>query len=939
MDHASGTSHPDCWGYPDCIGCCPSIDIPVAVRHSGGLESLSSDWSDSEDSTGPLTGPIRRRRCRPQSPGCCQRDNSSDDADPTRSALHLSRAAAARGPGSASQTPSLSEVEIAGLLASRKRSRRQARWETRYGTKITSILRFLNFFFIFWTFAFLSTTFTVSGNPAYTSPAKLTTEHHVIFDEIGQMAPSVNYVHALVPLNISALYIQGDFIRDYVYKFYNQTHFYTHNGNQSMGKQYAPHDHYMAGLGDVGKLIKLRFDRLYTRLENLDHLLPQPDTDRHIRDTSGSDEVNDFFKEIYEVTKVHDKLYRHPEPHKLDPFHPEYLPASLQAKVAHAQFQYGQSYDHIASLYPEQYLPPLRQLPLCDQTDTQCLTEQLSFYNNLTSSLDNLYQELKPMFYEGLDLIAPQSGTDPTDTFVHVRSKRFALVAGIIGTALLGTFLGIFSATEISSLKSRLNDLESKHDLLVQVSSRHTLQIAELSDKLAKVTELAQYMIRYHPAMLHAQLTSIIDEFEFALDHMYDTFQHLQHHRLAVGTLTPLQLQLLHDTAEKLASEYQLSLLTQKPGDYLQIEVSFVRVNRDALAFVHIPCIPALSLLTMYRYVPFPIALPNEAPHTSPTIHDALYPSHLVSQDPLMELSLNRSFLNTSHLDALIIRPEAEIIAVDKSHRFRIIDNSELAACIIRNHFFICDHLQVLRTDPENFCLGSLYLRHEVGVRRSCHFQRSLLLETVYQVTGSDYLVYSPVPFTTRLTCLNGTHLPLFLHQITRISIPNGCSAQLRQNIITSGQSLRTKALPLVFTWHWNPLSFPADMLDQAHHVDHALNHLSESLDLLVRNTSHLASKAIMDSDFSSLMVSQVLTPTPLTIFVWIIVSLIIVASCSFCCWYWQPCVSAKLATHFRRAAASAPPAGQDPLGEALALNPIVRATYHRACEEQKCHT
>jgi hypothetical protein len=111
--------------------------------------------------------------------------------------------------------------------------------------------------------------------------------------------------------------------------------------------------------------------------------------------------------------------------------------------------------------------------------------------------------------------------------------------------------------------------------------------------------------------------------------------------------------------------------------------------------------------------------------------------------------------------------PKTDWIAIGRntgfSHRYKLLDLSDLVGRVKRNHVYLCERHQILRTDLKGSCLGSLYLQLERGVRENCKLERRPLKETVYQLSATDHLVVSPALFTTQILGNNGSHFPLRL--------------------------------------------------------------------------------------------------------------------------------------------------------------------------------
>ena len=68
-------------------------------------------------------------------------------------------------------------------------------------------------------------------------------------------------------------------------------------------------------------------------------------------------------------------------------------------------------------------------------------------------------------------------------------------------------------------------------------------------------------------------------------------------------------------------------------------------------------------------------------------------------------------------MDALLIVPEAELIAVSNDDKFQVLSLSDLLQCIKRNKIYLCENHQVLHTDLSNSCLGSIYSNFEQGIK------------------------------------------------------------------------------------------------------------------------------------------------------------------------------------------------------------------------------
>ncbi len=55
---------------------------------------------------------------------------------------------------------------------------------------------------------------------------------------------------------------------------------------------------------------------------------------------------------------------------------------------------------------------------------------------------------------------------------------------------------------------------------------------------------------------------------------------------------------------------------------------------------------------------------------------------------------------------------DKDLIAVGKHHQYKILGQTDLAACTKLGQNFLCEGRSVLRTDIEDSCLGALYLHN-----------------------------------------------------------------------------------------------------------------------------------------------------------------------------------------------------------------------------------
>ena len=402
------------------------------------------------------------------------------------------------------------------------------------------------------------------------------------------------------------------------------------------------------------------------------------------------------------------------------------------------------------------------------------------------------------------------------------RHKRFlfSLVAGIVGT-----FMGLYSAYQIYNLVNKVKDLSQTQNLLVHLSQENSKSITTLNSLLSQTQQNLLSYAQLNPQIIYIQFSESIMHLEDQALKVINAVQQLQHRRLSIDWLDTSQLELLHKTIQTYTEQHHFISLTNKISDYFQLELSYVRHPNGVVALLHVPCTLSKNLMTMYKYVPFPIPIPHVTNHSHLTVAQALHPeSHLLSLNPEQTLQKN---------EALYLVAESELIAVDTSNQYRLLSQADLTACVQRNHIYMCDKPQIMRTNFYETCLGSLFMKNHTGVRTNCRFDKKPLREEVFPLVENEFLVYTPEPYITQAKCNNGSSFRAEFGKTTKLNIPNGCTITLRSHSISIEENILLPTPPYISQWKWDPLSLPADLLISPIPINHALTNLSLSVSQL----------------------------------------------------------------------------------------------------------
>ena len=403
-----------------------------------------------------------------------------------------------------------------------------------------------------------------------------------------------------------------------------------------------------------------------------------------------------------------------------------------------------------------------------------------------------------------------------------------ALAAGAgIFSGFVGTFMGAFNSAEIANLQLKVKANKDALQNLVVVTENQKFDLLHTNQLLDRVVDYIQANHASNPTAIMAKFEEQLDLYSSRVDRIVRACQQLHLRRLSIDLLDPVQLINTFNDVRLLAERRGYSMLSKVHSDLLQLETTYLRQGEDIVIVIHVPCVDHDATLTLYRFISFPIPLPLTMNPEPETLGQVLIPGNLLAQNASFDPQKLEKFSWGRSSEALYLLPEQPIIAIGGKQRYKLLSEGQLATCEGHNFVRLCDKHQVLETNLHETCLGSMYARDINGVRRHCRFERRPLKEIVYQLSSTEHLVFSPQPLTTQIACKDGSKLPLHLGQITRIEVPTDCEVALHSHFIKSDYNAKISPPPLYFKWEWNPLELPADLLQDAIHLDVQIDKLA----------------------------------------------------------------------------------------------------------------
>ena len=693
----------------------------------------------------------------------------------------------------------------------------------------------------------------------------------MVFEEIGEMAPQLMYVHVLLPLNITTIYEQAAIYKAYLKELANST---------TTDYTNVP---YTKAVRDGANYGIRKIDRIVKKLRNLDLNLPHVDS-RHKREADFAD--FDDTPNYYNCRGTDDDSYLSSTPI-------ENLPDSEKPDVPYRKKRsiHDQTFDYAGyqNIMIQRYTNEINQI-LKGPEKPDYPEEFWEAHNNSQLHITK-FRSFEPQggedvnHYLGAKLnrlvkihqcLEKEQGKNATlpDIYLHHRDPRFITAAISLISDVVGTFMGAFNAYEIKQLKLKFHDLSEKHNTLVRITETNSNHINDIHKTLRQMVDLVHAMAKFNPALIMMQIDEQIQIFQDRVTIVRNAIQQLHHRRLAVDLLEPEQMEILHSSVEAVAQEAGFHNQAKYISDYFQIEATYLRTGDDIVIMLHVPCIKSKALLKIYKYLPFPITLPFTPKAHDMTIRQSLDRQYMYNlpQQQLDAIFDQNNLDHPQYPEALFITDKTDIIAIGADNSFQILSQMDLANCVQRNHVYLCDRNTVVQTDLTDSCLGSLYLRQEEGVRKHCKFERRPVQEIVYQLTDTEHLVYSPVLQTASIVCRNNTHETVYLDQSTRITVPQGCSLSLQKHRIHSERQTTISPHPLHGAWNWDPLSLPSTLLADPEHLDHLLYELRTDFNTIDQKfiaIKNLTSSISSPDFFTKMLVDSTYSTNSTSILIW----------------------------------------------------------------------
>jgi hypothetical protein len=357
---------------------------------------------------------------------------------------------------------------------------------------------------------------------------------------------------------------------------------------------------------------------------------------------------------------------------------------------------------------------------------------------------------------------------------------------------IVGTFLGIYNTVQIQYLWQELSETKAGLSKLIELQLAQMEQLKDIDITFQVLFKTMSLQSMQDPGLLEARLNRFHAQLLERIQIAQNVIQQAQHRRLSVELLSQSQVSSLFSKLHQTAAKHGCKLMLDHQSDLFQVETSYFFDSQNVHLLVHVPMITPDSMLRLFKLHPFPIPLQDDH----------------------------------------FIMPKADndilAITVGNQRYSRQLSSTDLLACHVINRVYFCESNGVLKRIFSDTCLGALYQQNMEGVKKYCTLQVHENKEVIQQLLGNWFAVYTPKAYTVPVECRNGTSKEIMIAKgVSKFHLSAGCEAQFKDHLVISDYSIREPADFLEYSWNWDPITLPDDVLHPDQFIP-ALEKLSE---------------------------------------------------------------------------------------------------------------
>lgn len=362
---------------------------------------------------------------------------------------------------------------------------------------------------------------------------------------------------------------------------------------------------------------------------------------------------------------------------------------------------------------------------------------------------------------KGLLTSVPEKYDVHGGTMIHDRTKR--AVGLLAGGVAIG--ISLWNSHKISVLEKHLTDLSSKYNKLID----STVLLSEKHNQLAADVEIMARLIKMIASSNYRKILataiSAQDQLRDTIDNVVSIVTDGRQKRVSPRLVNGDDLAKLFLSISRQAKDINCEMILTQPSDLYEVEASY-GYSKEGLVFgiyLHVPVVPKSEKLALLEHIPFPIY------HQSFLMNSTLTPQ--TGLDKFLAV------LPTS------LATQENGIA---SHKYRVLSEVEFQSCHqIRDHF-LCAGRNTLRTDIDNSCIGSLWLKDKDLIKKNCDIKIEPLKEVAAKLSPKEWLIFSPELYTAPALCGKNIIKSIRFEHQTRLRLAEDCDLSLKHHILTT---------------------------------------------------------------------------------------------------------------------------------------------------------
>lgn len=393
--------------------------------------------------------------------------------------------------------------------------------------------------------------------------------------------------------------------------------------------------------------------------------------------------------------------------------------------------------------------------------------------NTVLQSLNELIRErLTRMEHKHNDVMSFYTVYSSSTT--EGRQKRFLgiLAAGLVGLGLGSTLFGLLDQGKMDDLARNINKLGFRQDKLIHLLGKtnenvrlNRADIVKLKDALALLSTLvSDNQLEIEATVLSMQADHIMSLIENKLDLYVAAATAGARHRLAHGLLSYAEAKSALENVATLAKAKGLTPIVIDPHYLYQLEVSISFDNEGFNLIAHVPLTNDDQVLTMFRYLPFPIEV-------TPGLTVDVHPEH----DILALHEASGSHFEMSHTD--------------------------MAMCEKVHDYYICPHISYLARQEKPSCAMSLYKADHNQALKTCKLSIREAKDCVLPLGNNEFSTYTEKPTSYKMTCSNGTMKTGQLFHFHHFQLDEGCNIQLPNFVLFGGIRFQVEKRMETYKW------------------------------------------------------------------------------------------------------------------------------------------